>query len=161
MAPIEIRAATRDDAATIARMIQGHAAYDGANAHCHATEADILRHGFGDRPAFEALLAVLAGEAVGLALFFGNFSTWEGKPGLFVEDLFVTERARGYGVGSRLMAAIAKLAIARGCARVDWQVMQDAGRARAFYQQLGARPIEKWLTYRLTGTALEALAADG
>ena len=159
MVDVTIRRARPDDAAPVAAMIHAHAAEDEHPGSCRITAEDIRAHGFGEDPVIEALIAERGDEAVGFLLFFTNFSSWEGKPGLFVEDLFVEEPSRGQGIGRRLMAAIAKLAVERGYVRIDWSVLEDA-RARDFYQGLGAVWIKKWLTYRLTGEALGELGAS-
>ena len=139
-------------------MIHAHAAEDGDEAGCRIAAADIRAHAFGERPTIEILLAERAPKAVGCLLFFTNFSSWEGKPGLFVEDLYVRANLRGRGIGRRLMSVVAGLALERGYVRVDWQVIEQT-RARDFYDGLGAVWIDRLLTYRLTGPALAAFAA--
>ena len=155
-----IRPARPADAEAVAEMIHAHAGEDDHRGRCRITADDIRAHGFGARPTVEALIAERANEAVGFLLFFTNFSSWEGKPGLFVEDLYIRENLRGQGIGNRLMRALAALAVERGYVRVDWAVLEQS-RARRFYEGLGAVWIDKWLTYRLTGAALTALGSDG
>ncbi len=121
------------------------------------TAEDIRRYGFGDRPAFECLIAELDGRPVGFALFFANFSTWEGRPGIYLEDLYVDEAARGHGVGRDLMAALARQVVERGGERLDFSVL-DWNPARRFYGRVGARYMEHWLPYRVSGDALLDLA---
>jgi GNAT superfamily N-acetyltransferase len=155
---VAVRFAGRSDAATIVRLVRELARYEDLEHHVKATEADILRDGFGPAPRFECLLAERAGEAIGFALFFHTYSTFEGRPGLYLEDIFVTAPARGQGVGRRLMAALAAIALARGCARFDLAVL-DWNPARDFYHRLGFAKTESWLPYRLHGAALHRLAA--
>src|SRR5690606_9123248 len=118
----------------------------------------LLAEGFGPRPAFEALLAERDGKALGFALFFHNFSTWQGRRGLYIEDLYVTPAARGLKVGERLVRACAAIALQRGCPRLDLQVL-DWNPARGFYERLGLQQQTAWLSYRATGEALATLAA--
>jgi len=154
-----IRIARRADAATILSLIRELAAYEDLLDQVRASEADILRDGFGDRPRFECLLAEQGGAAVGFALFFHSYSTFEGRSCLYLEDLYVNERVRGLGLGRALMARLASLAVARGCARLELAVL-DWNPARAFYRRLGFDHNTDWLPYRLGGTRLEALAAE-
>lgn len=160
LAAVRIRRATAADVPLLLSLIRALAAYERAEDAVRADEARLLAEGFGPRPAFEALLAEIAGEAVGFALYFHSFSTWEGRKGLYVEDLFVTEAARGRGVGRRLLAACAAIARKRGCARLDLAVL-DWNPARAFYERLGFEAMQTWLPHRLSGAALERLAAEG
>jgi GNAT superfamily N-acetyltransferase len=157
---LQIRFATPHDASTIVRFVQGLAAFEGEPADSvRLTEADVVRDGFGAQPRFEVLLAERGGRPVGLALFFPNYSTWEGRPGLYVEDLFVEESERGSGVGRALMAACARIAVQRGWRRLELAVL-DWNPARAFYARLGMRQSQEWLPYRLDPDAVEALAGD-
>jgi GNAT superfamily N-acetyltransferase len=157
--PVRIRLAERADAATILAMIRALAQYERLEHEMRVTCADIERDGFGERPCFECLLAEQAGQAVGFALFFPNYSTFEGRPGLYVEDLFVTEAARGRGIGRRLLAHLAALVVARHGRRLDLWVL-EWNPARRFYEQLGLRPLADWLPYRLQGEGLRQLAAE-
>ena len=155
-----VRWATAADAATIIRFIHGLAAFENEPASSvKVTEAEIVRDGFGERPRFEALIAEQRAEPVGFALFFMNYSTWEGTAGLFIEDLFVDEPARGSGAGRALMAAASAVATERGCARLELSVL-DWNPARAFYEALGMRHQEPWLAYRLEAGGIEALAGE-
>lgn len=156
---VAIRAATAADVPLLLRMIRELAAFEEAEHEVKADEARLLAEGFGPRPGFEALVAEVAGEAAGFALFFHNFSTWEGRKGLYVEDLYVRPAARRHGVGRRLLAACAAIARQRGCARLDLAVL-DWNPARGFYQRLGFTPMTAWLPQRLSGAALERLAAE-
>jgi GNAT superfamily N-acetyltransferase len=157
-APV-IRLAGREDAATILRLVRELAAYEGLLDQVRASEADILRDGFGDTPRFECLLAVQGDDAVGFALFFHSYSTFEGRSCLYVEDLYVDERVRSLGLGRALMARLARLAVARGCARLELAVLHW-NPARTFYRRLGFDHNTDWLPYRLGGLRLEALAAE-
>jgi GNAT superfamily N-acetyltransferase len=154
---VRIRPATAGDAAAIVRLVRELADYEKLADQVRITEADVLRDGFGERPRFECLLAELDGEAVAFALFFHNYSTFEGRPGIYLEDLHVTEAARGLGIGQRLMGRLAALALERGCRRLElWALHWNP--ARDFYQRLGFRQMEDWLPYRIDGDALWRLA---
>lgn len=154
-----IRMAGREDAGTILSLVRELAAYEDLLDQVRASEADILRDGFGETPRFECLLAEQGGTAVGFALFFHSYSTFEGRSCLYIEDLYVNERVRSLGLGRALMVRLASLAMARGCARVELAVL-DWNPARAFYQRLGFDHNTNWLPYRLGGVRLEALAAE-
>ena len=120
--------------------------------------ADLREHLFGKRRYAEVLLAEEDGAVVGFALFFHNYSTFHGKPGIYLEDLFVEPAHRGKGHGKALLVALAKLAIERDCARVEWSVLNWNEPSIQFYQSLGAKPMDEWAVYRLTGDALQKLA---
>jgi GNAT superfamily N-acetyltransferase len=161
MPETHIRFATLGDAATIIRFVRGLAAFEHEPPESvRLTADDLARDVFGATPRAEVLIAERAGEAVGFALFFHNYSTWEGRPGLYLEDLYVDEPARGAGVGRALMTALACLARDRDCARLDLSVL-DWNPAREFYHRLGMRHMATWLPYRIDGDALAALAAEG
>jgi GNAT superfamily N-acetyltransferase len=155
-----IRPAGPEDAGTVLSLIRELAAYEGLLEHVRASEADILRDGFGRRSYFQCLLAEIDGEAVGFALFFHNYSTFEGRPGLYLEDLYVAERARARNLGRLLMARLAAIALESGCARLDLSVLR-ANPARGFYHRLGVTELADWLPYRVEGEALKRLAAPG
>ena len=157
MNDITIRLAGRDDAGTILSLIRELAVFEEMLHEVEATEEDILKTGFGDRPYFECLLAELDGEAVGFALFFHNYSTFAGKPGLYLEDLFVRESHRKLGIGRMLMQRLARIAVERDCARFELWVL-NWNPAREFYHRIGMRHMEEWLPYRLDGEALRAFA---
>jgi GNAT superfamily N-acetyltransferase len=157
--PVRIRSAETSDAATIVRLVRELAEYEGLLDQVRLTEADVLRDGFGDRPRFECLLAEVDGAAVGLALYLEDYSSFEARPGIFVEDLYVSERARGLGLGRQLLARLAQIALERGCWRLDLVVL-DWNPARGFYDRLGFRHSAGWLPYRLSGDALARLAED-
>jgi GNAT superfamily N-acetyltransferase len=156
-ATITIRAATAADVGLLLRFIRELAVFERAPEWVIATEADLLRHGFGPEPQFEAILAFLDGEPAGAALFHSRFSTWLGRPGLYLEDLYVAEAARGHGVGRRLMARLAAIALERGWGRIDFQVL-DWNPARNFYERLGLGPVGEWLRYGGDEAALRRLA---
>jgi len=159
MAAITLRTATAEDVGILLDLVRQLALYEKQPEAVIATEADLRRHGFGPERRFEALLALVDGKPAGFALFFPNFSTWEGRPGLFLEDLFVAEWARKHGVGRRLMARLAAIALERGWARFDLSVL-NWNPARRFYHRIGMRHLEEWLPYRVDGAALRALAAE-
>lgn len=163
MAAIAIRTATEADAGLLLQLIRELAAYEKQPDAVVATEADLARHGFGAQRAFEALLAFADERPAGFALFFTNFSTWLGRPGLYLEDIFVSEWARSLGVGRRLMARLAAIAVERDHGRLDFWVLHW-NPARGFYERLGFRHMDEWLPYRAEGEALRRLAerdADG
>jgi len=157
-AAIAIRPATAEDVPTLLALIRALAIYENAEDKVHADEATLRAEGFGDRPAFEAIIAYIDGRPAGFSLFFHNFSTWVGRRGLYVEDLFVEEWARGQGLGGRLLSELAKIAIDRGCRRLDLSVLRW-NPARAFYERIGLRHLEEWLPYRVENEGLHALAA--
>ena len=152
------RAATPQDVPHILAFIRELAVYERLEDQVVATAADLAAALFGPRPHAEVIIGCLAGEPVGFALFFHNFSTFLGKPGIYLEDLFVRPAARGAGVGKRLLAHLAQLALARGCARLDWSVLDWNTPSIGFYRSLGAVTLDDWTTFRLTGAALERMA---
>ena len=160
-AAIVVRPATPADAPIIVQLIRELAAYEREPlASVKVIEADILRDGFGPRQRFESLLVEVGSRPAGFALFFHNYSTWEGRAGIYVEDIFVSEWARGRNIGRRLLAEIAAIAEARGFRRVDLSVLHW-NPARAFYERIGLVEMSEWRPYRLRGEALAALAAEG
>jgi GNAT superfamily N-acetyltransferase len=160
MAETRIRWATENDAALIVYFIRALAVFEKDQVeHVRITEADVRRDAFGKSRRFEVLIAEIDRKPVGFALFFPNYSTWEGKPGLYVEDIFVEESARKSGLGRKLIAAVAKVAQSRGCARIDLAVL-DWNPARGFYDRLGFRHAEPWQIFRLGASNFPALAAD-
>ena len=159
MPSVTIRKAEPADAATIVRLIRALAAYEHLVDLVRITEAEVLRDGFGARPCFECLLAEVDGEALGLAIHRPSYSTFEGRPGLYVEDLFVAESARQLGIGRLLMARLAAIARERGCTRMSLAVLHW-NPARRFYHRLGFAPVEEWLPYQLSGDALARLATE-
>jgi GNAT superfamily N-acetyltransferase len=159
MPSITIRPAEASDAATIVRLVRELAGYEGLLDQVRLSEADVLRDGFGERPRFACLLAEVDGAPAGFALFFEDYSTFEGRPGIFVEDLYVAEAARGLGLGRRLLARLAQIAVERDYRRLDLMVLHW-NPARGFYERVGFRAGADWLPYRLSGDALARLA-DG
>jgi GNAT superfamily N-acetyltransferase len=157
MSEISLRFATEADCPLILDFIRGLALYEKAPEAVVATEEQLRRHGFGERPQFEALIAELDGAPAGMALFHTRFSTWLGTPTMYLEDIFVREEARGRGVGRRLMARLAAIVIERGWGRIDFQVL-DWNPARGFYQKLGFGHLDEWLRYGAAGGWLERLA---
>lgn len=155
-----IRPARPEDAATIVELVRALAVYENEPlTSVKLTPEDVLRDGFGAEKRFEALIAELGGRPVGFALYFHNYSTWEGRAGLYVEDLFVLEEARGHGLGRQLITALAAIADARGCRRLDLNVL-DWNPTRDFYHRLGISHMKEWLPYRLTQPALAKLGAE-
>jgi len=156
-----LRLASGDDAETVHRFIRALAAYERDPDAVKATPESLREQLAAERPPFECLLAEVSGEPRGFALFFHNYSTWRGRQGLYLEDLFVIESWRGKGLGRRLLAELARLAIDRGCARLDWVVLEWNQPAIEFYQSLRAEVLRGWLPCRLQGDALRALADAG
>lgn len=154
----DIRPATHADVATILRFIRELAAYEREPDAVEATEASLALALFGEHPAAEAVIAEHGGDAIGFALFFHNFSTWTGRRGLYLEDLYVTPDARGQGAGRALLAHLARLALDRGCGRFEWSVLDWNTPAVEFYRKIGAAPMEEWTIQRVTGDALVHLA---
>jgi GNAT superfamily N-acetyltransferase len=159
VASYSIHPARPEDVEVLANLIRELAVYEKLDEHARATPADLLRHLFGPRPAAEAALAEVAGEPVGFALWFSTFSTFRGQPGVYLEDLFVKEKYRGLGIGRGLLATVARLAVERGCGRLDWSVLNWNAPAQGFYRAVGARPISDWTVYRIDEEPLLRLAA--
>jgi GNAT superfamily N-acetyltransferase len=155
---ITLRAATPADTPQILRFIRALAEYERLLDRVSATEAALGAALFGPRPYAEVVIAEDGGTPVGFALFFHTFSTFLGQPGIYLEDLFVIPPARGRGVGRALLAHLAQLAVARGCGRVEWAVLDWNRPAIGFYESLGARPNQEWTVYRLSGEPLVTLA---
>lgn len=155
-----IRPATPADVPTIARLIRELADYEKLAHAVVLNEADLSAHLFGERRYAEVLLAEEGGAVVGFALFFHNYSTFRGRPGIYLEDLFVEPSQRGKGLGKALLVALAKVAVERGCARVEWSVLNWNTPSIEFYKALGAKPMDEWTVYRLTDEALTKLAAS-
>jgi GNAT superfamily N-acetyltransferase len=154
------RPATEADLDTIIALIRGLAEYEREPDAVQLVHEELRQHLFGPRPYAEVLMAeTAAGENAGFALFFHNFSTWEGKPGIHLEDLFIRPEHRREGFGRELLAAVARLAVERGCARFEWAVLDWNEPAVEFYRRLGAVAMNEWTTYRLTEQALKTLAA--
>ena len=156
----EIRAAKENDVPVILVLIKELAAYEKLSHKVEATEADIRQSLFGDRPVAEALIGELEGIPISFALFFYNFSTFLGRPGIYLEDLYVQPAYRSKGVGRRMLAHIARLAKERNCGRFEWSVLDWNEPAIRTYGRLNARPMKEWILYRLTGEALNKLAQE-
>ena len=155
---ITLRAARASDVPVILRFIQGLADYEKLSHACVATEAELTATLFGERPYAEVLLAFWNEEPAGFALFFHNYSTFLAKPGIYLEDLFVDPAFRGKGLGKALLIALARLAVERGCGRLEWSVLDWNEPAIQFYKSLGAVAMDEWTGYRVTGEALTALS---
>ena len=156
---LHIREAGAPDVPVILRLIQGLAEYERAPGEVKATEADLLRDGFGATPLFHVVIAEWDGAPVGFAFYFHNYSTWHGRSGLYLEDLFVEPAFRGCGIGKALLVHLARIAVAQGCTRYQWQVLDWNEPAIRFYEAMGARVLREWLTVRIDGEALARLAA--
>ncbi|WP_286237662.1 GNAT family N-acetyltransferase [Neptuniibacter halophilus] len=155
---LQIRNATPEDAGLILSFVKELAEYEKAAHEVLASEEMIRDSIFGDASATRALICEQAGEAVGFAVYFFNYSTWLGKHGLYLEDLYVTPAARGSGAGNALLRHLARIAVDRGCGRFEWSVLDWNQPAIDFYESLGAKPQPEWIGYRLTGSELLALA---
>lgn len=157
---VRIRPAAPADAALIVTLIGELAAYEKLAHECRADAAAITRHlfgeGFGKGPVAECLIGEVDGRAEGFALFFTNFSTFLCRPGIYLEDLYVRPGVRGRGLGRALLRELAKLAVQRGCGRVEWSVLDWNTPAIDFYKSMAAKPLDDWTVYRLDGDALQA-----
>jgi GNAT superfamily N-acetyltransferase len=158
MSEIHIRDAVPEDVPAILRMVRELAEFERQPDAVVATEADLLRDGWGPQPRFACRMAELDGAVVGFALWFHSYSTWEGRAGIYLEDLYVVPQARGRGVGERMIVDLAQIALREGFRRLDLSVL-DWNPAREFYQRLGFEHRSDWQPYRVTGEALKALAA--
>lgn len=156
---LAIRDAVASDAPEILRFIRALAEYEKLLDQVHATEDSLRRALFGERPFAHAILASWNGVPAGFALYFFNFSTFLGKPGLYLEDLFVLPELRGHGIGKALLVELARRAQAIGCGRMEWAVLDWNAPAIRFYESLGARGIDEWRIFRLTGDGIGKLAA--
>lgn len=153
---VRISPATLDDVPLILDLIRELADFEQLSHEAMATEGDLREALFGARRHAEVLIA-RRGEPLGFALFFHNFSTFVGKPGIYLEDLYVRPAARGQGVGTALLRQVARVACERGCGRFEWSVLDWNQRAIDFYRKLGARPMSEWTTFRITGEELRKL----
>ncbi len=159
MAGTRIREATEEDVPLILSLIRELAEYEKLSDEVVATEDGLQDSLFGERRYAEVLIAEHDGAPAGFALFFHNFSTFLGKPGLYLEDLYVKPAFRGAGIGKKLLVSLASLAKGRGCGRLEWWVLDWNEPSIGFYMKLGAVPMEDWTVYRVTGQALEDLAS--
>lgn len=146
------------DVPLILELIRGLAIYEREPDAVTATEEDLLRDGFGAEPFFHCLIAEHDGRAAGFAFYFFNYSTWLGRPGLYLEDLFVQPEFRGLGIGKALLAQVAAIAVEKGCPRLQWEVLDWNTPAVEFYRALGASFLDEWRNVRMTGDAIAALA---
>ncbi|HTJ28944.1 MAG TPA: GNAT family N-acetyltransferase [Acidobacteriaceae bacterium] len=161
--PLLIREAEPADVSLILEFIRALAIYEREPDAVTATEADLLRDGFGEQPYFHCLIAEHdsgeGGKPAGFAFYFFNYSTWTGRPGLYLEDLFVHPEFRGLGIGKALLARVAAIAVEKGCPRLQWEVLDWNKPAVDFYASLGASFLDEWRNVRMTGEALQKLAA--
>lgn len=155
---LHLRPATRTDVPLILAFIRELATYERDPAAVVATEEALLRDGFGERPLFQVTIAEWSGEPVGFAFWFLAYSTWRGQPTLYLEDLFIRPGARGRGIGKEMMRYLARTALDIGCGRFVWQVLDWNTPSIEFYESLGAKVVREWLTCRVDGDALRALA---
>lgn len=153
-----VRRAEARDGAVIHRLICELATYEREPDAVKVSAEEVSAQIAADEPPFECLVAEREGSVVAFALYFHNYSTWRGRRGLYLEDLFVTPSHRGRGIGRRLLVELAKIASERGCARMEWSVLDWNEPAIGFYKSLGAEPMDEWTVFRLTGSALEELA---
>lgn len=158
--PFVLRSATPDDVPVILACIRGLAEYEKLAHQVVATEPLLRETLFGARPAAEVILAFRDDEAAGFVLFFHNYSTFLARPGVYLEDLFVFPRFRGQGLGRLLLAKLARIAIDRGCGRLEWSVLDWNVDAIRFYESVGAQAMTEWTINRVSGDALQALAAS-
>ncbi|HEV2093363.1 MAG TPA: GNAT family N-acetyltransferase [Rubrobacter sp.] len=156
---VHVREASEADVPLILSFVRELAEYEGLSHEVVATEEGLREGLFGERRYAQVLIAERDGLPAGFALFFHNFSTFLGKPGMYLEDLYVRPAFRGAGIGKKLLAHLAKLAVARGCGRLEWWVLDWNEPSIGFYRKLGAVPMDDWTVYRLTGGALDELAA--
>ena len=155
---ISLRFAEETDAELILGLIRALAEFEKLSHEVTADIDSLRRSLFGSRRVAEVLIADYAGRPAGFALFFHNFSTFLGKPGIYLEDLFIKPEFRGKGIGREMLAFLAKLAVERGCGRLEWAVLNWNTRAIDFYKRLGAQPMDDWTVFRLTGKSLDELA---
>ncbi len=155
---VAIRNATEADVPQILEFIRALAAYERAPDAVKATEADLLRDGFGSSPYFQCLIAEANGRPAGFAFYFFDYSTWIGRPGIYVEDIFVYPEFRGLGIGKALLQRVAAVAVEKGCARLKWEVLDWNTPAIDFYRAMGSEFMDEWRTVRVTGEALARLA---
>ncbi|MBL8236340.1 MAG: GNAT family N-acetyltransferase [Bryobacterales bacterium] len=155
---VSLRSATSADTPQILAFIQGLAEYEKLTHACVATEDSLRQSLFGPRRFAEVIMADYDGQPAGFALFFHNYSTFRAKPGIYLEDLFVLPERRGLGIGKALLKELARLAVERGCARLEWSVLDWNDPAIQFYKSLGAEPQDEWTIFRLTGAELLRMA---
>ena len=157
---LNIRPATGADAPLVASLVRELADYEKLLPEAKATAADFLREIEAENPVIRVLIAEWNGEPAGFALYFFNFSTFVGRPGLYLEDLFVRPSLRSHGIGRALLRALARIAKERGCGRMEWAVLDLNEPALRFYKSLGARQLDEWIVHRLTPVEIDRLAAE-
>jgi GNAT superfamily N-acetyltransferase len=157
---VSIRPCRPDDAEALVALVRELAVYERLEAYARATPDDFRTHLFGPRPMAEAVLAEVEGLPVGFALYFMTFSTFRGRPGIYLEDLFVRPEYRGRKIGKSLLAHVARVAVERRCARLEWSVLDWNAPAIGFYVSLGAKPLDGWTVYRITDEPQHRLAAQ-
>lgn len=160
MSGIEIRQATIEDSTLILGFVRELAIYEKAEHEVSATVADIENALFRSETTTEAVICSADGRPIGFAVYFFNFSTWLGRHGLYLEDLYVSPEYRGSGAGKALLKHLARFAVSRGCGRFEWTVLDWNEPARRFYESIGAEPQSEWVNYRLAGQALADFAAS-
>lgn len=158
MGRLNIRKATKDDIPKILELIQGLADYEKEPDAVDTTAEDILRDGFAENPLFYVLMGEIDSVVQGFALYFYNWSTWKGRPSLFLEDLFVVPECRGKGLGVALLKHLAQLAYEKKCRRMEWMCLDWNQPARDFYESIGAKSLDTWLTYRMQEEEIQQLA---
>lgn len=160
MAGVEVREAVEEDVPLILQLIKELAEYEKLSHEVVATEEMLRKSLFGERRFAEALIGEVEGKPAGFALFFHNFSTFLGRPGIYLEDLYVRPEFRGSGLGRALLVCLAGLVRERGCGRLEWSVLNWNEPAIGFYRGIGAVPVDGWTGYRVTGEALEELGGE-
>jgi GNAT superfamily N-acetyltransferase len=155
---ITIRPATPEDVPRILAFIRALAAYERAPQAVTATEEGLMRDGFGPNPFYSCLIADYDGQPAGFALYFFNYSTWMGRPGIYLEDIFVQPEYRGLGIGKALLKQVAAVAMEKGCPRLQWEVLDWNTPAIEFYRAMGAEFLDEWRNVRISGEALKRLA---
>ena len=158
---LRIRRAQARDVSEVLAFIRELAEYERAPEQVTATAEDLLRDGFSEAPRFFVEMAEWDGRVAGFAFWFFSYSTWQGRPGLYLEDLFVRPAFRGQGIGKALLVHLARVAVAEGCGRFQWQVLDWNTSAIDFYEALGAKQLGEWITMRVSGEELARLAAGG
>ncbi len=160
MEPLSFRAARREDVPLILEMIRALAEYEQLLSEVVATES-VLEEWLFDKKKAEALFPMLEAKEIGFALYFHNFSTFLGRAGLYLEDLYIQPEYRGRGYGRKVLQKLAQIAVERGCGRLEWWCLDWNAPSIAFYKNLGAQPMDEWTVYRLTGDTLRGLAEEG
>ena len=160
MKDVQIREAVKDDSALILSFVKELARYEEAEHEVVATEADIETSIFGPDSTVYALICESHGRPIGFAVYFFNYSTWQGKNGLYLEDLYVSPEARGIGAGKALLKHLAKIAVENNCGRFEWNVLHWNEPAIQFYESIGAKPKSEWLGYQLAGEALQTFGTS-